>query len=156
MSEVKSRTVFVPSRRKGTELDGCIREAGLRPTPQRRCVYGVLLEKKDHPTAEEIFLQSREGMPEISMATVYNCLDALVKCSLVKQVKTDAAATRYCPNMNEHAHFHCEKCGKIFDIEGSAEPQEAGLRMPRGFKVKQFEMSLRGVCKECGDKKRFD
>ena len=35
----------------------------MRPTPQRRHVYGVLLDKKDHPTAEEVYLRSREGMP---------------------------------------------------------------------------------------------
>ena len=153
MSKVKSRTVFVPPRRGRSDLGGRINDAGLRPTPQRRHVYGVLLDKKDHPTAEEVYLRSRESMPEISMATVYNCLDALVKCSLVKQVRTDEAATRYCPNMNEHAHFHCEECGHIFDIDGSAKPREAGLRMPRGFKVRQFEMSLRGLCKDCTKEK---
>jgi len=151
MSKVKSRTVFVPPKREGSELDERINDAGLRPTPQRRHVYGVLLDKQDHPTAEDVYLRSREGKPEISMATVYNCLDALVKCSLVKQVKTDQAATRYCPNMSEHAHFHCEECGGIYDIEGSVKPRQTGLKMPRGFKIKQFEMSLRGICRECSE-----
>ena len=36
-------------------------------------------------------------MPEISMATVYNCLDALVKCGLVRQVNLDRGATRFLP-----------------------------------------------------------
>ena len=37
------------------------------------------VEKRDHPTAEEVFIRAKRGMPEISMATVYNCLDALVR-----------------------------------------------------------------------------
>ena len=129
-----------------------INDAGLRPTPQRRHIYGVLLNKKDHPTADEVFLRSREGMPDISMATVYNCLDALVKCDLVKQVNLDRSAMRYCPNMGDHAHFQCEECGRITDFEGTAKPKASGFRVPRGFKVKQVEMSIRGLCRECAKK----
>ena len=59
---------------------------GFRLTPQRQHVYQVLLDRPDHPTAEEVFLRAKETRPEISLATVYNCLDALVRCRLVKQV----------------------------------------------------------------------
>ena len=30
-------------------------DSGLRPTPQREVVFRVILEKRDHPTAEEIY-----------------------------------------------------------------------------------------------------
>ena len=56
--------------------------SGFRFTPQRQHVFNVLLRKRDHPTVEEVFLRAKQGMPDISMATVYNCLDALVKCGL--------------------------------------------------------------------------
>ena len=32
-----------------------LREKGLRPTKQRACVYEVILDKRDHPTADDIF-----------------------------------------------------------------------------------------------------
>src|SRR5580704_4263534 len=115
--------------------------SGFRFTPQRQHVYNVLLQKRDHPTVEEVFIRSKNGMPEISMATVYNCLDALVKCGLVRHVNLDRAATRYCPNMKEHSHFYCDQCGGIFDIDFPANGSRAGLKVPEGFKVKQFEVS---------------
>ena len=43
-----------------------LEKGGLRITPQRQHVYKVLLEKKDHPTAEEVFIRAKKGMPEIS------------------------------------------------------------------------------------------
>src|SRR5512138_540644 len=89
---------------------------GFRFTPQRDRVYAVLLEKLDHPTAEEVFIRAKGQMPEISMATVYNCLDALVTCGLVRQVMVERGATRFCPNMHEHSHFYCDSCNGIFDI----------------------------------------
>ena len=114
----------------------------------------VLRQKRDHPTVEEVFLRAKLGMPEISMATVYNCLDALVQCGLVRHVNLDRAATRYCPNMKEHCHFYCESCRDIFDVDFAANGDHAGLKIPDGFKVKQFEVSIRGLCRDCAAKAR--
>jgi Fur family peroxide stress response transcriptional regulator len=122
---------------------------GFRLTPQRQHVYQVLLERRDHPTAEEVFLRTKAAMPEISMATVYNCLDALVRCGLVRQVNLDRAATRYCPNMREHSHFYCEGCGGIFDVEPCAGGFPRPVELPRGFKALHYELSIRGFCQDC-------
>jgi Fur family transcriptional regulator, peroxide stress response regulator len=124
---------------------------GLRLTPQRQHVYEVLVGVRDHPTAEEVFLRAKQGMPEISMATVYNCLDALVQCGLAKQVNVDRSASRFCPNMSEHNHFYCERCGGIYDIENGAGAVGRGIKLPRGFEVMHVDVSLRGVCGSCND-----
>lgn len=120
---------------------------GFRFTPQRERVYSVLVEQRDHPTAEQVFLRAKKVMPDISMATVYNCLDALVRCGLVKQVNLDRGASRFCPNMHEHCHFYCERCGTVFDIDLTR--QRPRVTMPRGFRATQMELSLRGLCPEC-------
>src|SRR5258705_2196051 len=82
--------------------------SGFRFTPQREHVYNVLLGERDHPTVEEVFIRAKQGMADISMATVYNCLDALLKCGLVRQVNLDRSATRYCPDMKQHCPFYCD------------------------------------------------
>ncbi len=128
--------------------------SGFRFTPQRQHVYNVLLQKRDHPTVEDVFLRAKQGMPDISMATVYNCLDALVQCDLVRQVNLERAATRYCPNMKEHFHFYCDECGGIFDIDLAAGNHAAGLQVPEGFEVRQHDISLRGICRDCAGKGR--
>ncbi|HEX3800603.1 MAG TPA: Fur family transcriptional regulator [Verrucomicrobiae bacterium] len=126
--------------------------SGFRFTPQRQQVYNVLLEQRDHPTVEDVFIRAKHTMPDISMATVYNCLDALVKCGLVRHVNLERSATRYCPNMKEHCHFYCDECAGIYDVDFSADGERAGLQIPDGFKVKQTEVSLRGLCKDCAGK----
>lgn len=128
--------------------------SGFRFTPQRQHVYNVLLQKRDHPTVEDVFIRAKHGMPDISMATVYNCLDALVKCDLVRHVNLERSATRYCPNMKEHCHFYCDECGGIFDIDFASSGNRTGLEIPEGFKVKQYDISLRGLCQECAGKAR--
>ena len=152
MKDIKSRTVFVPSHRDRNAMSERIAETGLRPTAQREVVYGVLLGKSDHPTADEVFLRAKHDKPDISMATVYNCLDALVKCGLVRQVTVDRGASRYCSNMREHAHFCCDDCGKVFDIDLKTAPRVPESEVPKGFQVNKIEISLHGRCQgKCPD-----
>src|SRR5580658_8062020 len=92
-------------------------ESGVRSTPQREVVYDVLLKKRDHPTADEVFARVKAEMPTISLATVYNCLEKLVQCNLVRQVNFERGPTRYCPNLQPHAHFHDEATGATYDID---------------------------------------
>lgn len=104
----------------------------------------------DHPTADEIFDRARKRMPEISFATVYNCLSVLVQCGLVRQVTLDRSPTRFCPNMREHCHFFCEQCGEVTDIEVPSRNALGHVPLPNGFEVATFDLSLRGVCPKCG------
>ncbi len=123
---------------------------GHRLTPQRREVYNVLLEDRDHPTATEVFIRAKKRIPAISLATVYNCLETLVECGLAKQVNVEREATRYCPNLSEHGHFVCESCGIVSDIpvsKGGSLTQF--LKVPSGFSVNHSEITLRGTCPAC-------
>jgi len=125
-------------------------QGGLRLTPQRRQVYEVLMTKRDHPTATEVFIRAQKQMPSISLATVYNCLETMVGNGLVKAVHVDREPTRFCANLREHGHFHCTDCGHITDIEFSESQEHQGWKLPSGFLVTQHDVSLRGLCSDCG------
>ena len=125
--------------------------SGFRFTPQRQHVYDVILAKRDHPTAEEVFIRTKRAMPEISHATVYNCLDALVKCGLVRQVQLERGATRFCPNMEQHCHYHCGSCGEVFDVPLSKD--STIMAGPKGFKVDHYDIAVHGLCASCAKKK---
>ncbi len=118
--------------------------AGLRPTPQRETVYEVLLGKRDHPTADEVFARVKEAMPSISLATVYNCLEALVQHGLVRAVNFERAPTRYCPNLVPHAHFHDEN-GATLDVDLPTNLLEQ-LRalLPSGYTARHIEINFHG------------
>ncbi|MEM9480234.1 MAG: transcriptional repressor [Verrucomicrobiota bacterium] len=126
---------------------------GFRMTKQRKMVYDVILDEMDHPSASEVFLRVKERMPSISLATVYNCLETLTQAGFVKQVNMDRAPSRYCPNQMDHGHFFCSECGEVRDVfkrEGTALGESWSL--PRGSRVEQFEMVIKGVCPECAKK----
>lgn len=119
---------------------------GLRMTRQRSEVYKVLLDHRDHPTAGEVYERAKHNMPGISLATVYNCLEALVQHGAVRQVNFERESSRYCPNLSEHGHFHDEQSGRIIDV-----PLKKGaklsdlLDLPDGARIDNLEITLRGT-----------
>jgi Fur family peroxide stress response transcriptional regulator len=120
-------------------------DSGLRATPQREVVYSVLLRKRDHPTAEEVFARVKTELPTISLATVYNCLETLVQCELVRAVNFERSPTRYCPNLRPHAHFHDEQTGRTYDIDlPPAVLAEVNQVLPLGFDASSVEITFRG------------
>ena len=126
-------------------LSSALLRKGLRSTKQRACVYCSILDKQDHPTADDILLRVRKKLPSISLATVYNCLETLVDCGLVRQVNLDRASTRFCPNLAPHAHFKCSVTGKIFDLSLDEESVNSLQSiLPQGFKAQNFELSFSG------------
>ena len=122
-----------------------LKDKGLRSTKQRLCVYDVILEKRDHPTADDIFLRVRKKLPKISYATVYNCLETFVDCGLVKKINLDRSSSRYCPNLSPHAHFKCTDTGNIIDLpidDSTLDSLESIL--PKGFSHAGFDLSFHG------------
>ncbi|MCL5097167.1 MAG: transcriptional repressor [Candidatus Omnitrophica bacterium] len=129
-------------------------KSGYRSTPQRRVVYRLLQQNVDHPTANEVFLRARQALPGISMATVYNCLEALVQCGLIRQVNLDRTASRYCANMDEHCHFCCECCGSLFDVHCASDAVRRQAQLPPGFQATRYELVIRGICATCAAERR--
>jgi Fur family peroxide stress response transcriptional regulator len=123
--------------------------SGLRLTRQRQQVFEVVVESHDHPTAEQIFDRAKKANPEISFATVYNCLSVLVECGLVRQVILDRAPVRFCPNMREHWHFFCENCGEVLDIDVPKDVAFHAGKLPQAFTVNHVDVALRGRCGRC-------
>jgi Fe2+ or Zn2+ uptake regulation protein len=137
------------------EIEEHAMPADLRMTPQRREVYEVLRASHDHPTASEVFSRAKERVPGISLATVYNCLDALVDHGVIKQVNLDRASSRYCANLNDHVHFHCDECGAVSDADLLDEVTTSKLwRLPEGSKVTRLDVAIRGLCPECAKKSK--
>jgi Fur family peroxide stress response transcriptional regulator len=120
----------------------------VRPTPQREVVLKMILDKRDHPTADEIFARVKSSMPAISLATVYNCLDTLVQCGLVRQVNFERGPTRYCPNLHPHAHFYDEHTGSTHDIDlPEAVLAKVKAILPPDYNAESVEIIFRGKTK---------
>ncbi|MEZ7955757.1 MAG: Fur family transcriptional regulator [Rubritalea sp.] len=119
---------------------------GLRMTKQRTEVYRTLMENQDHPSASQIFEQMQDTKAPMSLATVYNCLEALVEHGVVKQVNVDREPTRYCQNSSPHGHFHDQSTGTIHDINfKQGVTLNDFLDLPPGTEVSNLEITIKGT-----------
>jgi Fe2+ or Zn2+ uptake regulation protein len=141
----------LPHSESAETSNAAMTRSGIRLTPQRRFVYEALMEKRDHPTALEVFLRAKERMPSISLATIYNCLDALTESGLIRQVNCDRASSRYCANLVPHGHFFCRECGAVLDVPLKSS-LETAWETPEGALVSHAEITLRGMCPACAQK----
>ena len=126
-------------------LRTALRRSGSRITKQRELIFGILMTDRNHPTAEEVYHRAKKELPGISLATVYNGLEILVACGLIKHLHFERTSTRYCPNLKEHAHFQCEQTGQVFDVPlGRDAFHYLEEILPEGFSAKSISLSYTG------------
>lgn len=131
------------------QLESVAIERGFKMTPQRRAIVEYLEQAFHHPTADEVFVAVNAQFPLTSRATVYNTLNLLKEASLVREIARDGVV-RFDPNLDEHHHFICRKCGRVEDLPWEAIPPIDLSVLHGDQRVESFDLTLHGVCAKCG------
>jgi Fe2+ or Zn2+ uptake regulation protein len=98
------------------EIRELFKSRGLRITRQREELFQLLLQRPaQHPSAEELFKLIRAADPGISLATVYNTLEALSEAQLIRKIATPVGRARFDSVMEPHAHMVTAD-GFVFDV----------------------------------------
>jgi Fur family peroxide stress response transcriptional regulator len=105
-----------PCSQGEADLRSALEQAGWRFTRQRAAVFAYLRSVEDHPTAEQVFAAVRRQIPNISLATVYKALEALVDARVAHRLADDTGAARYDGRSDAHYHLRCETTGRILDV----------------------------------------
>ena len=120
--------------------------AGLNPTAQRIAVFDYVVNDSDHPTPEEVKSAVDKVFPKISLATVYNTLNALVEKKLVHPVKLPhSGKVVYDANTTKHYHFIDESQGILMDIEPAS--VQIDVDLPANFEVSDIDVFIKGELK---------
>ena len=74
---------------------------------QRELILQSLKNRMDHPTAEMLYTDLKEQMPEIGIATIYRNLSDLCEAGEIIKIKSQIGPDRFDGNKKEHIHFEC-------------------------------------------------
>lgn len=121
------------------EIDSILRRHGLRCTRQRAVVYEALRRTLSHPTAEELLSLVRPSEPGISLATVYNTLEALCERGLVRRLADGSRPCRFDATVEDHAHVTLSD-GRVVDV-----PREIDERLRRGIDERALQSLADGL-----------
>lgn len=147
-----------PACRPAEDADArrALEEAGWRYTRQRAAVLAYLRTACGHPTAEQVFAAVRRHLPNISLATVYKALEALVDARLAHRIAGDHGPTRYDGRREPHYHLRCQQSGEILDLDlpydpallDKLDPQLMESLRRQGFEITEHRLELVGrfVC----------
>jgi len=118
----------------------------------------MLRNHKDHPTADVLYREVKEVMPQISLGTVYRNLKTLARRGVICRITVPDGPDRYDPHTGFHPHFVCIGCGKVEDI-----PEDVPVPVIREegdwFRervVQKVIFQLYGLCRECRNKDFFE
>lgn len=131
-------------------FDFC-REHHLKITPQRTAVFEALMAlKKKHPTTDMMFRKVKEKIPRISYDTVNRILLKFAETGLVGVVEGQGGPRRFDPDLESHHHFHCIRCGRIFDFPAK---DSDNICIPgevnQNFRILSQRIVLTGICPDC-------
>lgn len=90
---------------------------GLRCTRQRELLFDALRATTAHPTADELLSSLGGKSAEMSLATVYNTLDALEGAGLVRRLpsRRGNAPARFDADVSSHVHVSTAD-GRVIDL----------------------------------------
>ncbi|MBN2415995.1 transcriptional repressor [bacterium] len=131
------------------------RQHGLKITPQRTAIYQAVITSPNHPAADDIFRIVKREFPRISFDTVNRTLLTFNQIGLLTVAESYRGARRFDPNVEDHHHLHCLKCGKILDFTCDAfdhltVPEQLNNQFAR---VLSSRVVFNGICQDCSDRK---
>ena len=131
------------------------RENGLPVTTQRRAVFEGILDRTDHPTAEQLFRAVRGDLPQISRMTIHRILGTFVSLGLVAKTCHPGSVARFDPKLHQHHHLVCLNCGHIIDLEDPRLNHIPWPKVnPREFQIEDYNIHFRGRCARCRQRPR--
>jgi Fur family peroxide stress response transcriptional regulator len=124
-----------------------------RRTPQRLAIMKFLASRRSHPSVEEVYAAVKKQFPTISLATVYNTLDALRERGDIIEVGFDSTRKRFDAVAESHHHLICVRCRRVVDIPERFNPVLAG-REKMGYQIIRCQVDFHGLCPQCQRQKK--
>lgn len=118
---------------------------------KRDTILDYLRHTTAHPSAERIFTDLKEEIPDLAMGTVYRNLTLFKQQGLVSSVATVRGVERFDANTQPHVHFICRHCDAVIDLHQMQVPKELQSTAEAciGGQVEECQLSFTGFCREC-------
>jgi Fur family ferric uptake transcriptional regulator len=133
-----------------TDVEQCLRDAGLRVTKQRTAVLSAVVDQP-HSDTNSIIDAARSIVPDVSHQAVYDVLRALTSAGLLRCIEPAGSVARYEARTGDnHHHLVCRTCGAIVDVDCAiGHPPCLAPADDHGFVIDEAEIVYWGLCPAC-------
>ncbi len=127
------------------EIINKLRSSNLRPTKQRILIAKKLFERKEtfHFTVETLNnVVNKKGQTKISLATIYNTVEAFKKAGHIREILTNNNKSYYDTNIKSHHHFYDVDTKRLTDIDYQEVILNKIPKPPKGKKIRDLEVVI--------------
>ncbi|ASY58384.1 MULTISPECIES: Fur family transcriptional regulator [Sinorhizobium] len=126
------------------ELEGILREGGVRVTRQRAAILKILAEAEDHPDASELHRRAKEIDATVSLSTVYRTLSALEQQGVVQRHAFENATARFeTADAPHHDHLIDIETGAVIEFRSDKiEQLQAEIAAELGYDLVRHRLEL--------------
>lgn len=127
-----------------------LKQRNQRQTPERYVILDEVYASNDHFDADELYFRLKQKGNHISRATVYNTLELLLECNLVKRHQFGSNQAKYerSYGYRQHDHLICLDCGEVLEF---CDPRLQATQEMVGevfnFEVTHHSLHLFGHCR---------
>lgn len=126
-------------------------EARSKHFRKRDAILAYLRHTDQHPSAETIYAQLKQEIPDLSLGTVYRNIALFKQQGLIQSLGAVNGVERFDGTVDPHVHFICHRCGCIRDLPGMQVPEEmtAAAAQEAAATVSQCHLTFTGTCNTC-------
>jgi len=131
----------------------------LRKTVERFAILDEIYSRHDHFEADSLYHDLNKKKHNVSRATVYNTLELLVQCDLVKKHQFGKNLAQYEKSYGhkQHDHIICVDCKKVVEF---CDPRIQQIKSMMGellnFKITHHSLNMYGICGNCQKKREME
>ncbi len=130
-----------------------LKSKNLRKTPERFAILDKIFGINDHFDIETLYSLLEEDSYHVSRATVYNTMDLLTDCGLVRRHQFGNHQAQYEKvSSGNHQHLICTECGKIKEVKDPDFIAYMNARKYTAFTTSYFQVYIYGICNNCARK----
>ncbi|QPH41810.1 transcriptional repressor [Pedobacter endophyticus] len=139
---------------KATHFDDLLVKSGLKRTSARLQVLEILSNKNS--ATSQPYLEQVMGK-DADRVTLYRVLQAFEEKGIIHKVLDSHGTANYAlcadgcnaqHHQDEHVHFDCNRCHKIYCLESVKIPVP---KVPSGFKIGHLNLIATGTCAACAE-----